>query len=217
MYLAGGVDCGFVSHRDPGADCAANAGTLDWCDLSWRAGLCRLLHGCGDSFFAFAHALNKGAHIRVSIVLNVLGRTGRRVVETWCFAIGAALAWYITWYAVKMAYWSWKFKDVSQGQDVTPLWIPQSAMVIGSVLFAIALTDHLIHLLFAGNHRIDADIVEQSHGGIAVMEEIQPNHSVPVCPVSPAWLRRLGRIGLDGRLPMWEWNCSLPGHREMQC
>lgn len=116
------------------------------------------------SFFAFANALNRGAHIRVSIFLNALGPTGRRVVETWCFAVGAALAWYFTWYAVKMAYWSWKFNDVSQGQDVTPLWIPQSAMVIGSVLFAVALTDHLIHVLFSGTHRIDADIVQQSHG-----------------------------------------------------
>ena len=40
------------------------------------------------SFFAFAHALNRGAHIRVSILLNALSRSGRRILETWCFAIG---------------------------------------------------------------------------------------------------------------------------------
>jgi len=116
------------------------------------------------SFFAFAHALNRGAHIRVSILLNAVGRKGRRILETWCFGVGAALAWYFVYYAVKTTYWSWKFNDISQGQDATPIWIPQLAMVIGSFLFAVALTDHLIHVLFSGDHRIKSDIVEQSHG-----------------------------------------------------
>lgn len=116
------------------------------------------------SFFAFAHALNHGSHIRVSLVLNMLEGLPRRLLETWCFGIGAALAWYFAWYAGRAAYWSWKFKDISQGQDATPLWIPQMAMVIGAGIFAIALTDHLLHVLISGNHRIKPDLVEQSHG-----------------------------------------------------
>ena len=116
------------------------------------------------SFFAFAHALNRGAHIRVNLLLNVFGTRGRRVLETWCFTIGTALAWYSTYYAIKTTYWSWKFNDISQGQDATPLWIPQMAMVIGSIFFAVALTDHLIHVIFVGDHRIESDVVEQSHG-----------------------------------------------------
>jgi len=114
------------------------------------------------SFFAFAHALNRGAHIRVSLVLNLLGDGGRRAMNIWCFAIGTGLAWYFVYYASKAVFWSWKFKDVSQGQDATPLWIPQMSMVIGSIVFAIALTDHLIHLFFSGDHRIEADTVKQN-------------------------------------------------------
>ncbi len=113
------------------------------------------------SFFAFAHALNRGSHIRVSILLNAVGDKTRRILNIWCFAIGAALAWYFVWYAVKMAYWSYKFNDISQGQDATPLWIPQLSMVIGVIIFAIALTDHLVHLIFTGNHRIHSEIVKQ--------------------------------------------------------
>lgn len=116
------------------------------------------------SFFAFAHALNHGAHIRVSILLNALGTRGRRIVEVWCFSIAAALAWYFCFYAIKTTWWSYKFGDISQGQDATPLWIPQMAMVIGAIIFAIALTDNLIHVLFSGNHRIKSNIIEQSHG-----------------------------------------------------
>lgn len=116
------------------------------------------------SFFAFAHALNRGAHIRVSILLNAMGSTGRRVLNIWCFAIGTFLAWYFCYYAIKTAWWSYKFNDISQGQDATPIWIPQMSMVIGAIIFAISLTDHLIHVLFAGDHRIKTDIVEQSQG-----------------------------------------------------
>lgn len=116
------------------------------------------------SFFAFAHALNRGSHIRVSILLNAVSGKVRRWIETWCFAIGTALAWYFVYYACRFVYFSWKFKDISQGQDATPIWIPQMSMVIGAVIFAIALTDHLLHVLASGGHRIESDVVEQSHG-----------------------------------------------------
>lgn len=106
------------------------------------------------SFLAFASALNKGAHIRVSIVLNMLPKRARWFLEIWCFGIGTAIAWYFVFYAQKFVFWSWKFNDISQGQDKTPLWIPQSLMLIGAVILAIALTDNLITLLFKGHHRI---------------------------------------------------------------
>ena len=112
------------------------------------------------SFFAFAYALNRGAHIRVSIVLNALGRW-RRWGEVWCFSIGAATATYLAWYAVRGTYWSWKLRDISQGLDATPLWIPQLAMAIGTVLLAVALWDNLIRLVFSGSHGIHAELVTE--------------------------------------------------------
>jgi TRAP-type C4-dicarboxylate transport system permease small subunit len=109
------------------------------------------------SFLAFADALNRGNHIRVSVLLNALPPRGRWVLDVWCFAIGAAIAWYVVWYARKFVYWSWKFNDISQGQDRTALWIPQSLMLLGAVILAIALTDNLISLLFRGKSRITRD------------------------------------------------------------
>ena len=116
------------------------------------------------SFFAFAYALNHGAHIRVSILLNAVSGQARRWLDAWCFTIATALAWYFAYYAIKATYWSWKFNDISQGQDARPLWIPQLSMVIGSVIFAIALTDHLVHVIVSGDHRIKAVVVDESHG-----------------------------------------------------
>ena len=50
------------------------------------------------SFLAFASALNKGAHIRVSIVLNMLPKRPRWFLEIWCFGIATAIAWYFVFY-----------------------------------------------------------------------------------------------------------------------
>lgn len=101
------------------------------------------------SFLAFAHAFNRGAHIRVGILLNAAGRW-RRGLEIWCHGIGALLAWFLARYAVNKVWWSWRLGDVSQGQDATPLWIPQLPWAVGAVIFAVALTDRLVQLLAGG-------------------------------------------------------------------
>ena len=114
------------------------------------------------SFFAFAYSLNRGAHIRVTMFLSMLGRH-RRWGEIWCFTIGAALAAYFAFYAVKAVYWSWKLHDVSQGQDATPIWIPQLTMAGGSILLAVALADHLVRIIVYGTHGIEAELLEDHH------------------------------------------------------
>ena len=85
------------------------------------------------SFLAFANALNRGAHIRVSVLLNALPAGPKRLLEIWCFGLAAAIAWYFTYYAYWFVYWSWKFDEVSQDQDATALWIPQSVMVLSLI------------------------------------------------------------------------------------
>jgi len=110
------------------------------------------------SFFALAHALNRGAHIRVGLLLTVVPAWAQRWLELWCFGIGAVAAWFLARYTMKLVWWSWKLGDVSQGQDATPLWLPQCAMAIGAIVFAIALTDHLLRIIFLGEHGIDAEI-----------------------------------------------------------
>ena len=99
------------------------------------------------SFFAFAYALNAGAHIRVNLLLSRLGKR-RRWGEAWCFAAGGALASYLAWHAVKTVYWSYRLNDISQGQDAVALWIPQSAAAAGAVLLAVACWDNLLGVLF---------------------------------------------------------------------
>ena len=53
------------------------------------------------SFFAFAYALNQGSHIRVSILLNALGRHGGGGARSGVSASARCLATYFAWYAVR--------------------------------------------------------------------------------------------------------------------
>jgi TRAP-type C4-dicarboxylate transport system permease small subunit len=101
------------------------------------------------SFFALAYALNRGAHIRVALLLTRLGRW-RRAGELWAFGIASALACYFAYYAIKAVHVSYQLNDISQGQDATPLWIPQLVMAIGGTLFAIALVDRFLQIAAGG-------------------------------------------------------------------
>ncbi len=113
------------------------------------------------SFFALAYALNHGAHIRVSLLLTRLQGRARRIGELWCLGIGSFLAWYFAFYAVKAVRVSYLIHDISQGQDATPIWIPQLSMAIGTVVFAIALTDHLVRVAMGGEPKVgDGGVIE---------------------------------------------------------
>lgn len=116
------------------------------------------------SFLAFANALNGGAHIRVSILLNAVPRQLKWILEIWCFGIATAVIAYFVYYAYWFVYWSWKFNEVSQAQDASPLWVPQSVMVIGGVILLIAFVDNLISVLLKGSHRLGSNVVDQSFG-----------------------------------------------------
>ena len=105
------------------------------------------------SFFALAHTLNHGGHIRVSLLLSQLGRF-RRAAEIWCFGIGSALAIFLAFYAIKAVRISIKLNDISQGQDATPIWIPQLPMAIGATLFAVAMIDRLLRILAGGSYQL---------------------------------------------------------------
>ncbi|HEX6011620.1 MAG TPA: TRAP transporter small permease [Geminicoccaceae bacterium] len=102
------------------------------------------------SFLALAYTFGAGGHIRVELVLQRLHGPARRVAQTAAYLVGAGLAWYFAWFALRAVRVSRVLGDVSQGQDATPLWIPQLGMAAGTLLFAVALTDHLVRLLRTG-------------------------------------------------------------------
>ena len=112
------------------------------------------------SFLAFAYALNHDAHIRVSLVLNLMGKH-RNKGEIWCFGIGTIAAIYLAYYAIDHTYSSWTLNDISQERDETPLWIPQIPVSVGAVLMAIAFADNLLSLIKNKQHNMNKEQLEQ--------------------------------------------------------
>lgn len=108
------------------------------------------------SFLALAYTFNHNAHIRVSLFVTKAGKY-RRATEIWCYTLGALVACFLAYYAVKATLLSHKINDISQGQDATPLWIPQIFMSVGAVIFAIAVVDNLVRLLYANHQGVDAE------------------------------------------------------------
>ena len=74
------------------------------------------------SFFALAHALNRGAHIRVSIFLN-MNRFTMKWLDVFAMTIAAIIATYFARFAIKTNFLSEMLNDRTQGTDKVPEWI----------------------------------------------------------------------------------------------
>ena len=96
------------------------------------------------AFLALAHTLKRGEHIRVTLLLSALQGRARRALEIWALAAACALAALFAYYSVRLVWQSRMFNDISTGNDATPLWIPQVAMAVGSVILAIAFADEFV-------------------------------------------------------------------------
>jgi TRAP-type C4-dicarboxylate transport system permease small subunit len=114
---------------------------------------------CG--FLALAHTLKRGEHIRVTLLLNHVGRRARRALELWCYALATVAAALLAWFSVRLAWQSYAFNDISTANDATPLWIPQIAMAVGAVVLLVAFFDELVVELRGGRHARAGD--EPSH------------------------------------------------------
>jgi len=99
------------------------------------------------SFLALAHTLRQGAHIRVTLLISHLPDKIGRVFEFWCVGVGTFIAIYFTWYTALLVLESREFNDLSPGMIAVPLWIPQTAMLIGLIILSISLVDILVGLV----------------------------------------------------------------------
>jgi TRAP-type C4-dicarboxylate transport system permease small subunit len=95
----------------------------------------------GAGFLALAHTLKRGEHIRVTLLLGAVSGRTRRALEIWSLGLASLLSGVFAFYSCRLVWQSLAFNDISTGNDATPLWIPQLAMAMGTVVFAIAFAD----------------------------------------------------------------------------
>lgn len=97
-----------------------------------------------STFLALAYTFRHGGHVRVSLFVgNLKGRT-RTVAEVAALAVSAIVVGNFLFFAIDLAWKSYVFNDVTYGLLPIPLWIPQAAMVLGTVVLLIALLDDLV-------------------------------------------------------------------------
>ncbi|MGE4239701.1 TRAP transporter small permease [Ramlibacter sp.] len=92
-------------------------------------------------FLALAHTLKRNEHIRVTLLVSHLQGGAKRALELWALTAGVLLAALFAFYAVRLAWVSRQLNDISTSSDATPLWIPQLAMALGTVILLVALVD----------------------------------------------------------------------------
>ena len=95
-------------------------------------------------FLSLAHTLKKNEHIRVTLLIGRLSGGTRRVLEMWSLSVAVLLSGLFAFYACRLVWQSHAFNDMSTSNDATPLWIPQLAMAVGTVLLCVALVDEWV-------------------------------------------------------------------------
>ena len=96
------------------------------------------------SFFALAYTFVEGGHIRITLFLEKLSGLKKKIIEIWCLSIGSFFSGYLAFYFIKMLIISYKFQERSEGADEILIWIPQTSVAIGSIIFSISVFHHLI-------------------------------------------------------------------------
>lgn len=102
-------------------------------------------------FLALPGTLQHGDHIRVTLLLDRVSPRTRGFLEWWSLGAGLALAAYVAWYAARLVWVSYSTHDISPAADASPLWIPQLAMALGCIGFALSFVQALVERWQGGN------------------------------------------------------------------
>jgi len=99
------------------------------------------------SFFALAYTFVEGGHIRITLFLEKLSGTKKRITEIWCLSMASFFSGFLSFYFIKMLIISYKFQERSEGADEILIWIPQTSVAIGSTIFFISVFHQLILMI----------------------------------------------------------------------
>jgi len=100
-----------------------------------------------SAFFALGHTFRHGELVRVGLWLDMLGTRSRWFAEIFSLGVTVAFSGYMLWSVARFVYESWKFHEVAQGLLRVPIWIPQLSLVLGVLIFLVAVMDELVVVL----------------------------------------------------------------------
>jgi len=100
-----------------------------------------------SAFLILAQTFQHGGIVRVEIFLGTLNAQWRRRLEIIGLTVMSGFCLFALAAFSQFVYQSWEFNDVSQGQIIVPLWIPQIFTAIGCLIFFLAVLDELLRVL----------------------------------------------------------------------
>ena len=101
-----------------------------------------------SSFFALAYTFVEGGHIRITLFLEKISGVKKKLLEIWCLIIASFYSGYVAFYFIKMLKISYNFQERSEGADEMLIWIPQTSVAIGSLIFFVCVFHQFILALF---------------------------------------------------------------------
>ena len=102
-----------------------------------------------SSFFALAYTFVEGGHIRITLFLEKVSGVKKNFLEIWCLIIASFYSGYLAFYFIKMLKISFEFQERSEGADEILIWIPQTTVAIGSLIFFICVFHQFILKIFS--------------------------------------------------------------------
>ncbi|WP_193183010.1 TRAP transporter small permease [Nisaea sediminum] len=112
-------------------------------DSTESAGFCL----AASTFLGLAYTFRHDGHIRVTLLVRLASGPLGKLTELWAVGFCAAGMAYMAYWAGDQVYFSFTFGEKSKGLLAIPLWIPQSAMALGTGILTIALVDEFISIL----------------------------------------------------------------------
>ena len=100
-----------------------------------------------SAFLGLAHTFNRGAHVRVTLLLDQLAPARQRYLEAIALLLSTVIVGFLLWYTLDLAIESAVIGEVSVGLLRIPTVIPQGFMSLGVGALFIALLDALVSLL----------------------------------------------------------------------
>ncbi len=101
-----------------------------------------------SSFFALAYTFVEGGHIRITLFLEKVSGVKKKLLEIWCLVIASFYSGYVAFYFIKMLKISYEFQERSEGADEILIWIPQTSVALGSLIFFVCVFHQFILTIF---------------------------------------------------------------------
>ena len=110
------------------------------------AGYCMAAAGA----LGLAYTFGEHGHIRVTMLIGKLRGKIHYLMELWALFVAVGLSAYVSYFLLRMVYFSHLFEERSDGFGALLIWIPQVPTALGFTVFAVALGHALVAGLCGG-------------------------------------------------------------------